>query len=309
MMPITSSLFYRAHKDFRKLSHRIVGHSLDPKIDVAVVTGGASGLGREVVVLLAARGVRVAVLDVKIPSQDQCVQGTKYYQCDVSNPDQIISTKEKINSDLGVVSVLINNAGVANGKLLLDLDYEEIDKTIQVNLLLSFYTTKVFLPAMMELNRGYIITIGSVLGYMSPARLSAYGASKSGLVALHESLTYELGPPLLNPHGIKTLLVCPGQMRTDLFRGVLTPSSILAPELDPKYVAAKVVKALELGRRGEIRLPFYGNFLPVFRAVPWPVTEAARYLSGIDNSMRTFKESISRIISREPSAVNTPMIK
>lgn len=284
MMSITSDLFCRAHKHIQRLSHKVVGHSLDSKFDVAVVTGGSSGLGKEIVCLLAARGVRVAVLDINIPSQTQSPEGIIYYQCDVSEPNDVAITKEKINNDLGVVSVLINNAGIANGKSLLELDYADIKRTIDVNLLLSFYTTKVFLPDMMELERGYIVTVGSVLGYMSPARLSAYGASKAGLVALHESITYELGTPLINPHGIKTLLVCPGQMRTELFRGVQTPCSLLAPELDPKYVAAKLVNALEWGRRGEIKLPFYGKFLPVFRAFPWRVTEAARYLSGIDTA-------------------------
>lgn len=303
--PLAKSLLYRAHKDVRRLSHRLVGHSLDPQIDVAVITGGTSGLGKEIATQLATRGVRVAVLDVKMPAEDQKVDTVAYFQCDVSKPEEVAAAHEQIVEKVGSVSILINNAGISNGKPILELDNAEINRTIGVNLLLSFYTTKVFLPSMMSSGRGYVVTVGSVLGYMSPARLSAYGASKSGLIAFHESLTYELGPPLTSPHGVKTLLICPGQMRTDLFQGVLTPSSLLAPELDPKYVAIKLVNALELGRRGEIRLPFYGNVLPMFRAAPWPVTEAARYLSGIDNSMRTLKQSVSRRMSRETSAVNS----
>lgn len=308
-VPIPTSVLYRAHKSVRKLSHRLVGHSLDHQIDVVVVTGGCSGLGKEVVARLASTGTKVAVLDIRVPDESEKVPSVLYVQCDVSKPEDIIASHHTIKTHFGRVSVLINNAGVANGKPLLELDFAEIARTITVNLLLSFYTIKVFLPDMLAMHRGYIVTIGSVLGYMSPARLSAYGASKSGLVALHESLTYELGPPLRSPHGIKTLLVCPGQMRTDLFHGVMTPSSLLAPELDPGYVASKVVRALESGRRGEIKLPFYGNILPIFRAVPWPVTEAARYWSGIDSSMRTFKESVSRIISREQSAASSAATK
>lgn len=305
MFPRTSSLLYRAHKDVRKLSHKIVGHSLDPRIDIVVVTGGCSGLGKEIVSQIVAGGTKVAVLDIRKPTNDEMIPSVIYYQCDVSKPEEIASKHERIVAELGKVTVLINNAGIANGKSILELEFADIETIIRVNLLLSFYTMKVFLPDMLHMGRGYIVTVGSVLGYMSPARLSAYGASKSGLIALHESVTYELGPPLINPHGVKTLLVCPGQMKTDLFHGVLTPSSLLAPELEPKYVAAKIVKALELGRRGEIRLPFYGNFLPVFRAAPWPLTELARYLSGMDNSVRTFRKSVSRMVSRDPSAVNS----
>ncbi len=120
--------------------------------------------------------------------------------------------------------------------------------------------------------------------------LAAYGASKSALIALHESLTYELGPPLFSSTGIKTLLVCPGQLKTQMFKGVNTPSSILAPELDPQYVAQKVVRAVEYGRRGELKFPIYGNFLALFRSSPWPVTQFVRLISGMDESMKTYEQ-------------------
>lgn len=284
-----------------------MGHSLDPQIDVAVITGGTAGLGKEIATQLAARGVKCAVLDIRTPSEHEMVPSVAYFQCDVSDPHQVAAAHVQIAESVGQATILINNAGVANGKPLLDLSVLEINKTIGVNLMLSFYTTKEFLPLMIQAHRGYVVTVGSVLGYMSPARLSAYGALKAGMIAFHESLSYEVGPPHSAPLGVKTLLICPGQMRTELFRGVSTPSLLLAPELEPKYVAQKLVSALELGRRGEIRLPFYGNFLPVFRAVPWPVTEAARYFSGIDNSMRTFKESVKKA-SREATAITASVV-
>ena len=74
-----------------------------------------------------------------------------------------------------------------------------------------------------------------------------------------------------------------------MFNGVSTPNSILAPELDPHYLAKFVLSSVQLGRRGEIKLPFYGNFLPIFRALPWQVTERVRNYSGIDSSMNSFK--------------------
>lgn len=175
-------------------------------------------------------------------------------------------------------------------------------------MLSSFYTIKAFLPDMMLRGRGYIVTIASVLGYMSPARLSAYGASKSGLIALHESLTYELGSPSLNPQGIKTLLVCPGQLKTGMFQGVATPSTIFAPELDPAFVASSVVNAIELGRRGEIKLPLYGKVIPMFRALPWPIVEVTRRITGIDQSMIDFKSKISKVASSVSSLRNISLL-
>lgn len=98
-----------------------------------------------------------------------------------------------------------------------------------------------------------------------------------------------MGPPLFSSTGVKTLLVCPGQLRTEMFKGVNTPSSILAPELNPQYVAQKIVKAVEYGRRGELKFPIYGNFLALFRSSPWPVTQCVRLISGMDESMKTYE--------------------
>ncbi len=75
-----------------------------------------------------------------------------------------------------------------------------------------------------------------------------------------------------------------------MFKGVNTPSSILAPELDPQYVAQKVVRAVEYGRRGELKFPIYGNFLALFRSSPWPVTQFVRLISGMDESMKTYEQ-------------------
>lgn len=302
-IPALPIIFYRSNLYVRWLLQLVFGNALDADRDLVLVTGGVSGLGHQIVQRLVSKNVKVVVLDVSTP---ECpVSGVHYYLCDVSDKDQVTVCQRQIVNEVGKVTILINNAGITTGKTVIDLTYEEIEKTIQVNLVASFYTIKSFLPDMLELKRGYVVTIASTLGYMSPARLSTYGASKSGLIALHESLTYELGLPTFNPTGIKTLLICPGQLKTHLFNGVHTPLVLLAPELDPTYVAREVVSALELGRRGEIKLPFYGRVLPVFRALPWPVTELARYLSGIDDSMRTFVETISRITSHASSIANS----
>ncbi|ABN67256.2 predicted protein [Scheffersomyces stipitis CBS 6054] len=292
-----SLLFYHLSKKIRDISNRLVGNYFEPEKDTVLITGGCSGLGKELVNTFAATRAKVVVLDIVVPTDEEQPENVYYYKCDVSDRKQVLQVHKTIKKEIGNITVLINNAGITTGKPLVDLSYHEIEKTIQINLMSSFYTIKVFLPSMLRLHRGYIVTIASVLGYMSPARLSAYGASKSGLIALHESLTYELGPPSMNPTGVKTLLICPGQLKTAMFSGVNTPSSLLAPELDPKYVASSVLSALELGRRGEIKLPLYGNFLPMFRAFPWPIVEVARAISGIDHSMNSFKNTLTKVAS------------
>lgn len=305
MGPILTSFIHYNHKQLRKLAHALVGHTFDVDKDFVIVTGGASGLGKAITIEFASIGAKIAVLDTQVPCERESVSSVRYFKCDVSDSHQIESQYDTIKSQMGKPTVLINNAGVATGKPVEQLTFDEIDRVIKVNLISSFYTVKVFLPDMLRNRRGYVVNIGSTLAYMSPSQLSTYGASKAGLVALHESLTYELGPPLHNQSGVKTLLICPGQMKTAMFNGVHTPSLLLAPELEPQYVAKKIVEALLLGRRGELKFPFYGNLLPIFRAMPWPVAELARNISGMDKSMKTFRESmkvsVSRIVSKENS--------
>lgn len=278
---------YRIHRRAKGYSHTLIGHTFDPNRDIVLVTGGALGLGKEVALRFAEKKAKVAVLDIVVPPPAEQLAGVSYYQCDVSDSSEVAACHLQIKHDIGPVTVLVNNAGVVKGVSVVDSSFEDIERIIRVNLFSNFYTVKVCLPDMLQQQRGYIVTIGLVLGYMLPARLSAYGASKSGLVALHESLTYEIGPPLATPRGVKTLLVCPGQMKTSMFRGVKTPSTLFAPELDPVHVARKIVDALELGCRGEMKLPLYSNFVPFFRGFPWPVTEIARRYLGIDTSVRS----------------------
>ncbi|CAH2353706.1 uncharacterized oxidoreductase Tda5p [[Candida] railenensis] len=288
-------LVYHLNKQCRRVANVLLGHFYEPHRDIVCVTGGSSGLGKEIARVFSESGAVTVVLDITIPPVSDQLPNVKYYLCDVSNCNQIIEIGEVITREVGIVSILVNNAGISHGKSLLDLNYDEIEKTIRVNLLSSFYTIKVFLPNMLKQKRGYIVTVASVLGYMSPARLSDYGASKSGLIALHESLTYELGPPSLSPNGIKTLLICPGQLKTNMFSSIQSPSSLFAPELEPSFVAKKLINALELGRRGEIKIPFYGNFMPVMRAIPWPAVEFLRDISGMDESMKKFKSYTSKL--------------
>lgn len=312
--PLTWML-YRANKVMLDVSNLFVGMLFDPEKDIVLVTGGSSGLGKELVLLFHNAGAKVVVFDLNVPKveSEDYIEGVFYYQCDVSDCQQVRDRAADILETVGIVTILINNAGITTGDTILNLSFELIEKTMAVNLLSSFYTIKTFLPNMLKIKRGYVVTVASTLGYMSPARLSAYGASKSGLIALHESLTYELGSPTLNTTGVKTLLICPGQLKTRMFEGVRTPSTLFAPELEPRDVANQVYKSVVYGCRGEIKIPFYGNFLPIFRSAPWPMVAVLRYFSGIDTSMKKFVDrtkeatTISSAYVSEKASVVTNM--
>lgn len=143
----------------------------DNEKDVVAITGGASGLGRQLALKLKDKGFKVVVLDVTDCTNEE---NLIYFKCDVSNVSQVERAAKIIEKKIGIVTVLINNAGVMHGKALLDLSYEEINKTINVNLMSSFITIKTFLPGMLDRGRGYVVLIASVLAYISPSMLSIY---------------------------------------------------------------------------------------------------------------------------------------
>lgn len=146
---------------------------LDNIKDVVVITGGCGGLGRCLAQRMVDKGVsKVVVLDVVLPDPEDRLPNVFYYHCDVSSLQRVQEVAEDIKDRFGPVTILINNAAIMRGRNLLDMDDEEIRLVLRVNLYSSFITTKTFLPGMLSLGRGYIVTVASILGHLSPARLS-----------------------------------------------------------------------------------------------------------------------------------------
>ena len=137
---------------------------------------------------------------------------------------------------------------------------------------------------MLNEGRGTIVTVSSVLGHLGAANLSAYTASKAALLALHSSLRAELAQ---HPHGqeIKTILVTPGQMSTQMFAGVKTPSSFLAPLLAPVDVAKEIISMIEKGDGGEVAVPLYSRYIQVLGVLPVGIQAMIRRWSGVDKAL------------------------
>ncbi|KAL3428142.1 short-chain dehydrogenase/reductase family [Phlyctema vagabunda] len=251
--------------------------------EVIVITGGASGLGLLVAEVYGMRGASVAVLDVQELESGEA-RGVSMYKCDVGNPDQVKKAAIEIERDLGTPTILINNAGIANGKRLLDLSIEDIERTMRVNLLSQFYTIKAFLPGMVRSKQGTIVTISSVLGQIGASHLTDYAASKAAITALHKSLRAELR----STPEIKTILVSPGQLTTPMFNGVVTPSSFFGPVLEPVDVAREIIAAIDSGSSADLALPLYARWIDWMNVVPVGVHAVLRKLSGVDKAMEGF---------------------
>ncbi|KAF2130438.1 NAD(P)-binding protein [Dothidotthia symphoricarpi CBS 119687] len=256
---------------------------VDLSEEVIVITGGVQGLGGLLAETYGMRSANVAVLDLKKVDEDEAEEkGVVYYQCDVGDARQVEAVAAKIVKDLGPPTILINNAGIVHTKSILDTTAEEVEQTFRVNTLSHFTTLRTFLPYMLHERRGTIVTVASVLGYLGAANLSAYTASKAALLALHHSLRAELAQ---HPDAkeIKTILVTPGQMSTQMFAAVKTPSNFAAPVVTPAEIAKNIIRLIERGESGDVALPLYSRYIQFLGILPFGVQHILRRLSGMDN--------------------------
>jgi all-trans-retinol dehydrogenase (NAD+) len=183
------------------------------------------------------------------------------------------------------VDVLINNAGVVSGSPLLEIPDEQIERTMAVNALSLFWTTKAFLPAMIEQQRGHVVTIASAAGLVGTARQTDYAASKHAAVGFDEALRCELRH--LGHRRILTTVVCPFYISTGMFEGVKS-GSFLLPILSPEDATDRIVAAIEKGRR-RLFMPSTVPLTYLLRLFPTAVFDWWMRVLGVARSMDEFK--------------------
>jgi len=257
-----------------------------------LVTGGASGIGRLLVLGCARVGAAVTIWDldeegaarVAMEASEAGASQAHAFACDVSDREQVYARADEVRSAAGDVDVLVNNAGIVSGKPLLDLPDEQIERTFAVNTLALYWTTKAFLPAMKDRGSGHLVTGASAAGLIGTARESDYAASKFAAVGFNESLRQELrrGSP-----GVKTTVICPFYVDTGMFKGVKTRFPLLLPVLKEQAVADRVLKAV---RRNEplVQMPMMVSTLPMMRMLPvWAFDQVADFF-GLNNAMDAF---------------------
>lgn len=256
-----------------------------------VITGGASGIGRLMAKSLANKGANVIILDINQANLNKVVNeivsdGKKSsgYVCDVGNFNEVEEVKKKIYDEHGFVEILINNAGIVNGKYFSDLTPEEIERTLRVNLLAGIWTTKVFLPEMVEKNRGHLVNIASSAGMVGVAKMTDYSASKFAHFGFDEALRMELKQKKQKIH---TTIVTPYFINTGMFEGVKTRFSFLLPILDENKVANKIIKAIEKKRKRVITPPMVYTLFPL-RLLPVSVFDWVANIMGINETMKNF---------------------
>lgn len=216
-------------------------------LNTALVTGSGRGIGKEIAVLLAAKGLNVIVCSRTQTEIDNVLREIKSLEggnamgkrCDVSIASDVNNLVEEVLKKFGRIDVLINNAGISYVKKLIDITEKEWDQTLDINLKGPFLLCKASVPHMMKNNLGVIINVSSGAGKVGFEDISAYCASKFGLMGLTESLTWEVAN-----YNIRVMTICPGEVATKMQENV--DSSYYQSNKDnmiqPKTVAEKIVE-------------------------------------------------------------------
>ncbi|NXD24128.1 DHRS3 reductase, partial [Spelaeornis formosus] len=262
-----------------------------------LVTGGGRGIGRQLAREFARRGARKIILwgrtekCLKETMEEIRMMGTEchYFICDVGNREEVYrqakAVREKVWEDVGDITILVNNAAVVHGKSLMDSDDDALLKSQHINTLGQFWTTKAFLPRMLELQNGHIVCLNSVLALSAIPGAIDYCTSKASSFAFMESLT--LG--LLDCPGVNATTVLPFHTSTEMFQGMRIRFPSLFPPLKPETVARRTVEAVQMNQ-SFLLLPWTMHVLVILKSIlPQAALEEIHKFSGSYTCMNTFK--------------------
>lgn len=242
-----------------------------------LITGGASGIGRIMGRICLEKGASNLIVwdinqanidkteaelsDVK-PAEAGVSKGQIHsYIVNVSDTQAIKSAYEKVKSEVGDVDILVNCAGIVRGNNTFDKQtVQDIDLTMDINANAPMYVALAVLPDMLRRDRGHICNIASAAGMLGVPKLSVYCASKWAVIGWTESMRVELKQARSH---VRVTSVTPYFINTGMFDGV---NSKVFPILDPENTAAKIIRAVEVGKsfRG---IPFAYHFIRIWQGL------------------------------------------
>ncbi len=207
---------------------------------VALITGGARGIGRAIAIVFAKEGADVVVADVNLEiAQKTALEieglGVKALalEMDVTNYDQVEEGINKILDKMGKVDILVNNAGITKDNLLLRMSPADWDAVINVNLKGTFNCIKAVSRPMVKQRSGRIISIASIIGLIGNPGQANYAASKAGIIALTKTVAKELASRNINANA-----VAPGFIQTEMTAKL------------PEDLKKKMLEAIPLAKLG-----------------------------------------------------------
>ena len=220
---------------------------------VVVVTGAASGIGRELAFHLVAKGARVAALDMNQKALGETCdalgsnrQQLQPFVVNVADRSAVQQVAADVVAQMGPVDCVINNAGVIQPFVrVAALSYEALDRVIQVNLYGVLHVTKAFLPTLLQRPEAHLVNVSSMGGFVPVPGQTVYGAAKAAVKLFTEGLASEL----LHTK-VKVSVVCPGAVATNIMQNSGLSLDGLAGDESPKYNPLSPARAAELICRG-----------------------------------------------------------
>ncbi|QRY35192.1 SDR family oxidoreductase (plasmid) [Variovorax sp. PDNC026] len=229
---------------------------------VAVVTGGARGIGLAIGQWFLAHGYHVALLDNDHATLDATVAELALpdrvlgVHCDVSDAAQVAAAAKAVAGRFGRVDALVNNAGVAVFKRIADTSFADWRSVMGTNLDGAFLCTQAFSPSMVEAGKGAVVNVASISGLRASTLRVAYGTSKAALIHLTKQYAVELGNA-----GVRVNVIAPGPVETEMAKLVHSVA-----------IRSDYVDAIPLGR--------YGSVEEMANAVGFLCSDAASFING-----------------------------
>lgn len=247
---------------------RVQGRAPRTQTRVALVTGGAGGIGQAIVRALATTGAAVAIADLNLDAaitlaQELSGEGATVIPLalDVTHPHSVTRVVQQATSELGPISVLVNNAGWDALHPFLETDEAFWQKVIEINFTGALRTTSLCLPGMVEQGWGRIVNVASDAARVGSSGESVYAGAKGALVAFTKSIAREIATK-----GVTANVVCPGPTDTPLL------SSLAQATPDSGKLVAALQRAVPMKRLGD------GD--DVAAAVCFLASEQASYITG-----------------------------
>ena len=218
---------------------------------VAVVTGGAQGLGRAITLGMAREGAKVVVADLQADKAESVAKEARALgaealalEVNVASEPSVQRLAEETFKRFGAVDILVNDAGVYLRSPVVSKSEEDWDRTFNINLGGNFLCARAFVPAMRKQKSGRIISIASSIAHTGAKEFADYAASKAAIIGFVKALARELGPD-----GITVNAICPGSANTDMPRRHRSEEEVMARlratplghVLEPEDIAGSVL--------------------------------------------------------------------
>ncbi|KAJ5927773.1 hypothetical protein N7466_006729 [Penicillium verhagenii] len=246
-----------------------------PSKELILLTGGCSGIGKQVMEDLSRTGLRVIILDINEPNFKLPANVT-FYRANITSSENISEVAKTIRSDHGEPTVLINNAGVGHDGTILEETEAQIRNTFEVNTIAHFLMVREFLPAMIRANHGHVITLASMASFVALGEIADYCCTKASALAFHESLRQELRLYYKAPK-VRTSIIHPFWVRTPMIT-ILTDyeKEFGQPIMSVKIVSDAICKQILTQNSGQVILPASKTVARLVRGFPLWLQEYIR---------------------------------